>query len=133
MRGTTTAAVLDAAALRVAVVNVPFDASTALCIRSGFLCLRDVATPHRIEHDEDPAPDDPTSITRDDFDATYDKMAAAGVPLHPREQAWVAFSGSRINYDSVLNDLSDMLQLTRPRLTKRVDAPARGTVRVVSW
>lgn len=120
---TTTAAVLDAAALRVAVVDVPFDASTALCIRSGFLCLRDVATPHRIDHDPDPAPDDPISISREDFDATYDKMGDAGVPLHPREQAWAAFAGWRVNYDSVVNDLSGMLQLSRPRLTKRIEAP----------
>lgn len=120
---TTTAAVLDAAALRVGVVDVPSDPSTALCIRSGFLCLRDIARPHRIEHDPDPAPDDPISISRGDFDATYDKLAAAGVPLHPREQAWRDFAGWRVNYDSVIGDLCEMLQLEVPKLTKRTEAP----------
>ena len=40
---------------------------------------------------------------RAEFDAACEHMAAGGVPLkEDREQAWVSFSGWRVNYDRVL-------------------------------
>jgi hypothetical protein len=120
---TTTAAVLDSAALRISAVDAPYDPGTALCIRSGFLCLRDIASPHDITFDDDPRPGDPIGITRADFDASYSKMEAAGVPMHSREQAWRDFAGWRVNYDSVIEDLSRLLTLDVPTLTKRVASP----------
>lgn len=119
---TSAAAVLDSAALRIAAVDLPFDPGTPLCIRSGFLCLRDIATPHGITFHCDPSPGDPISITRADFDASYDKLAAAGVPVHPREQAWRDFAGWRVNYDSLVNDLSALVLVDQPTLTKRTQS-----------
>lgn len=113
------AAVLDAAALRIAAVDEPYDPVAPLCVRSGYLCLRDIAAPHRIGFDPDPSPDDPISIGRDDFDASYDKLLTAGLPVHPREQAWVDFSGWRVNYDTLVCRLAQLLSVDPPPLTKR--------------
>jgi hypothetical protein len=115
----TTAAVLDAAALTISAIDAPYDPIAALCIRSGYLCLRDIATPHGIAFDPDPAPDDPVSVTREDFDASYDKLAAAGLPLHDRDDAWHAFCGWRVNYDSLVVDLAHLITVDPPLLTKR--------------
>ena len=43
------------------------------------------------------------SVTRDEYDAVYDRLAEAGVPLrNDREAAWRDFAGWRVNYDTVL-------------------------------
>ena len=50
---------------------------------------------------------DPISIDRTEFDAAYDRLAAAGLPLKPdRDQCWRDFAGWRVNYDTVLLDLA---------------------------
>ena len=53
------------------------------------------------------APDDPISVTRDEFDELYAKLADAGVPVRAdRDQAWRDFVGWRVNYDRVLISLA---------------------------
>ena len=51
-----------------------------------------------------------TSTSDLEFDAAYDHMLAAGVPMKPdREAAWVSFNGWRINYDAVLLQLASLV------------------------
>ena len=103
---TAAGAVLDSASLLLSSVDAPFEARAALTIRSGFLALRGIAEFYDIPHDQDPAPDDPISITREEFDAALDELKAAGVPLkRNRNQAWKDFAGWRVNYDQVLLEL----------------------------
>ena len=100
---------LDAAALRSSVLNLPQNARAQLCLRSGYLCLRRIADYFGIEHDADPSPDDPISIDRSEFDAAYDELAGFGVPVRPqREQCWRDFKGWRVNYDTVLIALAGL-------------------------
>lgn len=81
-------------------VRVP---KAELCIRAGYLCLREVARSLGLEHDTDPAPDDPIAIGRDEFDDAWDELADAGVPLvDDRDGAWRAWAGWRVNYDRAL-------------------------------
>ena len=104
---TASGAVLDAASLQLAALDLPNDPHAALCIRSGFLCLRRIADFFGVVHPSDPAPTDPISITRDEFDDALARFDAAGTPLKAdREQAWRDFQGWRVNYDSVLLDLA---------------------------
>ena len=95
---------LDTAALTLSAVDIPFEASTALCIRSGFLAYRRIADYFDIPHLHDPHyPQDPISIKRAEFDAVLDRLAGAGVPIKAdREQAWLDFAGWRVNYDRTL-------------------------------
>jgi hypothetical protein len=100
---TAAGAVLDTAAMRLALVDIPRTPEPALCIRSGYLALREVAGYFGFDYDDSPAPDDPISVTREEFDDVCSALVAAGVPVHPdHDQAWRDFAGWRVNYDRVL-------------------------------
>ena len=100
---TAAGAVLDGAALYLSAIDRPFNARTAICIRSGYLALRHVANFFQFDYDPNPKPDDPISISREEFDGVWDAWLVAGVPLKAdRDQAWHDFNGWRVNYDTVL-------------------------------
>ncbi len=107
---TAAGAILDAAALTLSAVDIPADPRAALCIRAGYLALRQIADFFGIPYDPTPQPTDPISVTREEFDAACERLEAAGVPLKPdRDQAWRDFAGWRVNYDSVLLDLAGLV------------------------
>ncbi len=101
---TAAGAILDAASLTRAVVDIPADARADLCIRAGFLALRHIADFFDVPYDPDPHyPDQPISICREEFDEARKRLAAAGVPVKADgERAWRDFAGWRVNYDQVL-------------------------------
>ncbi|NJL92803.1 MAG: NAD(P)/FAD-dependent oxidoreductase [Anaerolineae bacterium] len=100
---TAAGAVLDAAALVLSSVDVRQETQAALTIRAGFVALRSIADFFRIPYPTDPAPTDPISIQRAEFEAAYDELEAAGVPMLPnREECWRNFAGWRVNYDRPL-------------------------------
>lgn len=104
---TSAGVVMDAAALMLAAVDIPWEPQAAFCIRSGFLALRQIADLFNIAHNAAPKPEDPISISRDEFDAVCNMLAARGVPMQAdREQAWRDFAGWRVNYDTVLLSLA---------------------------
>lgn len=108
--------VLDAAAISLAAIDRPTDPHAALCIRSGYLCLRRIADFYDVDHDADPAPDTPISIRRDEFDDALDRLAADGTPLKAdRDQAWRDFAGWRVNYDAVLLQLAHLTMAPEAR------------------
>ncbi len=107
---TAAGAVLDAAALTASTLELPRDAQAELCIRAGYLALRSIARFYQIPFNPDPAPTDPISVTKAEFETVYDRLADEGIPLKPdRDQAWVDFAGWRVNYDSVLITLAGMI------------------------
>jgi hypothetical protein len=102
-------AVLDSASLLLSCVDRPFDPRAAFCIRAGYLALRRVATFFHIPFNEDPQPDDPISILREEFDQAYDALGRQGLPLkEDRDQAWRDFKGWRVNYDRVVIALAGL-------------------------
>ncbi len=104
---TAAGAVLDTASLVASTLDRPRDPEAELCIRAGYLCLQRVASPFGIPFREDPAPDDPISVSREEYDTVWDALAEVGVPMKAdREQAWRDFAGWRVNYDAVLIGLA---------------------------
>ena len=104
---TAAGGVLDTAAMRLALVDIPPTPQAPLCIRSGYLCLREIAGFFGFDYDDSPAPDDPISVTRDEFDEVCRMLIEAGVPVHAdHDQAWRDFAGWRVNYDRVLISLA---------------------------
>jgi hypothetical protein len=101
---TAAGAVLDAASLIRSSVDVPADVQADLCIRAGYLALRRIADFFNIPYNPAPSyPDDPISITREEYELACSELAEAGVPLKAdRERAWRDFAGWRVNYDSPL-------------------------------
>jgi hypothetical protein len=106
---TAAGTVLDAAALSVSTLDTPPQPHAQLCIRAGYIALRRLAEFFGIRFDPDPAPDDPISITRSEYDVVYDQLTAAGVAVRPdRQQAWRDYAGWRVNYDTVLLALAEL-------------------------
>ncbi|HEV7128591.1 MAG TPA: hypothetical protein VGN32_14270 [Ktedonobacterales bacterium] len=123
---TAAGTILDAAALAASTLDVPRDAQADLCIRAGFIALRHIADVYQFTYDLTPQPGDPISITRAEFDAAYEHMAQAGLPLKPdREQAWRAFAGWRVNYDRVLLALASLLMAPPGAMWSSDRMPAR--------
>jgi hypothetical protein len=114
---TAAGAVLDAAAMMNAAVAAPHDAQADLCIRAGFIALRQIADFFRIPYPADPHfPAQPISISRAEFDIACDDLQQSGIELKAdRDQAWQDFGGWRVNYDPVLIALA--------KLTVAPDAP----------
>jgi hypothetical protein len=78
--------------------------------------LRRIADIFWVQYSSDPQyPADPISIKKVEFEAAYNEMSQAGMPLKDREQAWNDFAGWRVNYDHPLLALS--------RLTMAPTAP----------
>jgi hypothetical protein len=101
---TAAGAVLDAAALTLSAVEIPYEISAALSIRAGYLALRRIANYFDIPNPQEPHyPGTPICIERHEFDEVMNQLAAAGLPLKAdREQAWRDFAGWRVNYDRTL-------------------------------
>jgi hypothetical protein len=111
---TAAGAILDGASLYVSSVDVPRIPEPEFMIRAGYLCLRHIAQFFWIPVPEDPAPTDPISITREEFDAAYDALASVSVPLRPdRDQCWRDFAGWRVNYDAALIGLARLTMAPR--------------------
>ena len=95
--------VLDLAALRISAVDIPTGVAPHLTLRSGTITLRTLANYWRFPYNPDPRPSDPISITRAQFDAALEYLETSGVPIKAdRDEAWVAFTGWRVNYDSII-------------------------------
>jgi hypothetical protein len=116
------AAILDAASLRLALLDLPgdlephplpdgsetpSDAQAAIAIRAGFIALRRIADLFDLTYNPAPTfPQDPISITREQFDQAVSNLKQQEVPLRQDlEKAWLDFAGWRVNYDSVLGAL----------------------------
>jgi hypothetical protein len=130
-------AVMDAAALTLAMDPVGAPIEARMCIRMGFTCLRDIAQGARMPFDPDPDPDQPIVLGRDKFDEAFERLAATGLPAtRPRDEAWAHFRGWRVNYESVAYALAFRLDAppakwTGPRRQFRGESiePVRPTDR----
>ena len=129
---TAAGALLDAASLAQSTLAIPWSPQAGLCIRSGTLAFREIATFYRIPFDPDPRPDDPISIARSEYDEAYERLGGAGVPVRPnRERAWRDFAGWRVNYDSVLLSLAGLTMA--PYAPWSSDRSLRYRSRIVPW
>lgn len=107
---TAAGAVLDSAALSLALLDIPSDYRAALTIRAGFLALRQICDFFGIEYNANPQPTDSISVQREEFDEVADELAAAGIALKAdREQAWHDYRGWRVNYDVPLVTLARLV------------------------
>ena len=100
---TSAGAVMDTASVMVSCLDIEPNPQAQITLRSGFLALRSISTSFRLPFDPDPAPDDPISIDRAEFDELMDRLVDVGLPVkQDLDQAWVDFAGWRVNYDETL-------------------------------
>lgn len=111
-------AVMDAAAIALAVDPEGSPIEARMCLRMGFTCLRDIAQVLRIPFDPDPTPEDGIALPRHEFAGAYERLDEIGYPIsRPVDDAWAHFRGWRVNYESVAYALAAALDAPPARWT----------------
>lgn len=101
-------AVLDSAALYLALCPRTAPSQARLCMRMGFTSLRTLADTMYIPYDPDPLPDAPIRLSYEEYKEGVDRLVAIGFPLErTAEEAWADFKGWRVNYETVALALAD--------------------------
>ncbi len=110
----TLLAVLDAAAMQLALTPSTAPSEARMCLRMGFTCLRRIATSLRWSYDPDPLPDDALQLTFAEFEYAVEVLATTGFPMErtPAE-AWPHFRGWRVNYETIAYRLADRVVAPR--------------------
>ena len=103
-------AVMDAAALQLALSPSTAPTQARLCLRMGFSCLRYIADLLQIEYDPDPLPDDSIEMEFEEFAAGVERLQRIDFPMEKTpEEAWPDFRGWRVNYESLAYALADLV------------------------
>ena len=101
-------AVMDSAALYLALCPNSAPSEARMALRMGFTALRDIATALRIPFDPDPFPDDPIELTFDEFEGGIRRLKDLGFPMErTSDEAWPHFRGWRVNYEALVYTLAD--------------------------
>lgn len=100
-------AVLDGAALHLALNPSSAPQQARPLLRVGYLAMRYLAANLGLPVDHDPNPDDPIELTRADFDEAVRWLADAGwQPERLADDAWPQFHGWRVNYEAAAYQLA---------------------------
>jgi hypothetical protein len=103
-------AVLDGAAMHLALAPSTASSQSRLCLRMGFTSLNRIAKVLRWEVDPDPNPEGPIQLTFEEFAEAVVMLQHVGFPMErTAEEAWPDFRGWRVNYETVAYRLCDRL------------------------
>jgi len=103
-------AVLDGAAMHLAVAPSTASSQSRLCLRMGFTALNRIAAMLGWEVDPDPNPEGPIDLTFEEFADAVAMLEQVGFPMErTAEEAWPDFRGWRVNYETVAYRLADRL------------------------
>ena len=105
-------AVLDAAALHLALCPDSAPAEARPLLRIGFTAMRAVARTLGVRVNDDPHPGDPLALTREEFGAAVRHLAEAGWRFERSpDEAWPHFRGWRVNYETAACNIAAHLDL----------------------
>src|ERR1019366_812304 len=115
-------AVLDAAAMQLALSPKTAPSQGRLCLRMGFTLTNRIAASLGWKLDFDPKPEDPLQLQFSEFETAVAMLQDVGFPMErTAAEAWPDFHGWRVNYEHAAYRLCD--RLTAP------PAPWSGTRR----
>jgi hypothetical protein len=119
-------AIMDAAALELALSPSKPKATMRMTLRAGFTCLREIADVEGIPYDLDPDPDGDIQLTYEEFSQGLDWLRYAGYKPERKddEEVWAHFRGWRVNYESLAYTLAYRIDAVAapwsgPRRTQR--------------
>jgi len=127
-------AIMDAAALELALNPSKPKATMRMTLRAGFTCLREIADVEDIPYDSDPDPDSEIQLTYAEFSEGLDMLRYSGYPMERNaEDAWAHFRGWRVNYESLAYILAYRIDAiaapwSGPRRTQRQVLAVRSPV-----
>jgi len=127
-------AVLDSAAMHLALDPSSAPMEARLCLRMGFTCLRELARAVGIDVDPDPRPDAPVELRFEEFTAGVERLAEVGFPMErAAPDAWPDFCGWRVNYEAAALALAWRLDVvpapwTGARRRRLPEVPTRRVV-----
>jgi hypothetical protein len=100
--------VMDAAALHMSLAPTSPSAPAArLMVRSGFTALRDIARVTGIRFNPDPLPDDPITLTYEEYVDGVRWIEQAGFRSERSiEDGWSHFRGWRVNYENIAYEIA---------------------------
>jgi hypothetical protein len=103
-------AVLDGAAMHLALAPSTASSQARLCLRMGFTALNRMARVLGWEVDPDPSPEGPIALTFEEFEQAVEMLQHVGFPMErSAEEAWPEFRGWRVNYETSAYRLADRL------------------------
>ncbi len=103
-------AVLDGAAMHLALAPGTATSQARLCLRMGFTLVNRIATSLGWAVDVDPDPEGPIELTFEEFESAVRMLAAVGFAMErSAEEAWPDFRGWRVNYEHHVYRLADRL------------------------
>ncbi|HEY7107215.1 MAG TPA: hypothetical protein VH986_12480 [Acidimicrobiia bacterium] len=95
-------AVLDAAAMQLALNPHTAPSQARLSLRMGYTALRRISDALGWSYDSDPMPDDPIRLTAGEFAAAVDLLHNVGFATErDAHEAWEHFRGWRVNYEDL--------------------------------
>jgi hypothetical protein len=101
-------AVLDGAAMHLAVSPTTASSQARLCLRMGFTAFNRIAATSGFVVESDPNPEGPIVLTFEEFDQAVGMLRDVGFPMeHGAEEAWPNFRGWRVNYEPAAYYLAD--------------------------
>lgn len=124
-------ALLDAAALHLALCPDSAPAETRPLLRVGYVAVRTLARTLRLPVVEDPQPEDPVALSYAEFDDAVRHLRTAGwVIERSPEDAWPQFRGWRVNYEAAGHAMAAYLDLppalwSGPRVRGNVAQPPK--------
>jgi hypothetical protein len=103
-------AVLDGAAMHLAVSPTTASSNARLCLRMGFTALDRIGSMLGWDLDPDPLPEAPIDLPFAEFEKAVQMLQGVGFPTErSAEEAWPDFHGWRVNYETVAYRLADKL------------------------
>lgn len=103
-------AVLDGAAMHLALSPATASSNSRLCLRMGFTALDRIGSMLGWHLDPDPLPEAPIDLSYGEFEQAVRMLEDVGFPTErTAEEAWPHFHGWRVNYETVAYRLADRL------------------------
>jgi hypothetical protein len=104
-------AVLDSAALFLSLSpNAAPEVPARLCLRSGFVCMAEIARAMGLKVPEEPDPDAGIALTYDEFLDAIARMHKVDFPTEREpEEAWPEFVGWRVNYEQAAYAIAEAI------------------------